>query len=95
MAIKTTPAPESRYIIGHDGVFATLYDRQAHRVVVENATEEHCLRRREELVQAEEIRELADALPVDMRHQLLDLDTDSTCRLPGFTCPNAHPQGQS
>lgn len=31
-----------RYVIGRDGVFATLYDRQEQRLIVENATEEHC-----------------------------------------------------
>ncbi|WP_157849378.1 hypothetical protein [Streptomyces violaceorubidus] len=38
-----------RYVIGRDGVFATLYDRQEQRFVVENATEEHCRKVRTEL----------------------------------------------
>lgn len=33
-----------RYVIGRDGVFATLYDQQEERLVVENSTEEHCRR---------------------------------------------------
>lgn len=27
----------------------------------------------------------------EQRHQLLDLDPDSVCCLPGFTCPNCPP----
>lgn len=38
-----------RYAIGRDGVFATLYDRQEQRLVVENATEEHCRNVRDQL----------------------------------------------
>ncbi|MER7477351.1 hypothetical protein ABTX60_06810 [Streptomyces sp. NPDC126510] len=38
-----------RYVIGRNGVFATLYDWQEHRLVVDNATEEHCRRVRDEL----------------------------------------------
>ncbi|WP_159391114.1 hypothetical protein [Streptomyces viridochromogenes] len=33
-----------RYVIGRDGVFATLWDRQDRRLVIENSTEEHCRR---------------------------------------------------
>lgn len=48
------PAPvDERYVIGRNGVFATLYDRQEQRLVVDNATEEHCRRVRDELLAAE------------------------------------------
>ncbi|MEU0059886.1 hypothetical protein [Streptomyces sp. NPDC006334] len=49
---KSAPAPE-RFVIGRDGVFATLYDWQENRVVVENASEEHCRRVRDELLAAD------------------------------------------
>ncbi|MEU9634442.1 hypothetical protein AB0D80_08705 [Streptomyces tendae] len=39
-----------RYVIGRDGVFATLWDRQDRRLVVENATEAHCRRVRDTLL---------------------------------------------
>ncbi|MFB7929210.1 hypothetical protein ACFC4C_08880 [Streptomyces sp. NPDC056039] len=39
-----------RYVIGRDGVFATLWDRQERRLVVENATEEYCRRVRDTLL---------------------------------------------
>ncbi|MFF5668859.1 hypothetical protein ACFY8S_01765 [Streptomyces hygroscopicus] len=42
-----------RYVIGRNGVFATLYDWQEHRLVVENATEEHCRKVRDELLATE------------------------------------------
>ncbi|WP_019061763.1 hypothetical protein [Streptomyces prunicolor] len=42
-----------RYVIGRSGVFATLYDWQEHRLVVENATEEHCRKVRDELLAAD------------------------------------------
>lgn len=41
-----------RYMIGRDGVFATLYDRQEQRLVVENATEAHCRKVRDRLLAA-------------------------------------------
>ncbi|MGW3445619.1 hypothetical protein [Streptomyces sp. NPDC001076] len=47
------PAPE-RYVIGRNGVFATLYDRLEGRLVVDNSTEEHCLQVRDELNVAEQ-----------------------------------------
>ncbi|MER6632263.1 hypothetical protein ABT301_29285 [Streptomyces sp. NPDC000987] len=48
------PAPAGeRYVIGRTSVFATLYDRQEQRLVVDNATEEHCRRVRDELLAAE------------------------------------------
>ena len=40
---------DDRYVIGRDGVFATLYDRQERRLIVENSTEEHCRRVRGQL----------------------------------------------
>ncbi|GGZ72953.1 hypothetical protein ACFOOM_01200 [Streptomyces echinoruber] len=46
------PAGE-RYVIGRNGVFATLYDRKDERLLVENATEEHCRRVRDELLAGE------------------------------------------
>lgn len=45
-------APSARYVIGRDGVFATLYDRQVQRLVVENATEAHCRKVRDQLLAA-------------------------------------------
>ncbi|MFF1356946.1 hypothetical protein [Streptomyces sp. NPDC058297] len=33
-----------RYVIGRDGVFATLWDRQERRLVIANSSEEHCRR---------------------------------------------------
>lgn len=42
---------DDRYVIGRDGVFATLWDRQENRPVVENATEEHCRKVRDDLTQ--------------------------------------------
>lgn len=48
---------QDRYVIGRDGVFATLWDRQENRLVVENATEEHCRKVRDQLVDAEVLRE--------------------------------------
>ncbi|KUN32474.1 hypothetical protein AQJ11_02820 [Streptomyces corchorusii] len=45
------PKPvDERYVIGRDGVFATLYDRQEQRLVVENATEEYCRQVRDALL---------------------------------------------
>lgn len=41
--------PDPRYVIGRDGVFATLYDRHENRLVVENSTEAHCRRVKAEL----------------------------------------------
>ncbi|EMF31105.1 hypothetical protein H114_00712 [Streptomyces gancidicus BKS 13-15] len=43
-----------RYVIGRSGAFATLYDWKEHRLVVDNATEEHCRRVRDELLAAAE-----------------------------------------
>ncbi|MFF6801066.1 hypothetical protein [Streptomyces sp. NPDC012616] len=51
---KPAPDTEERYVIGRDGVFATLYDQQEHRPVVENATEEHCRQVRDELLAIED-----------------------------------------
>lgn len=42
-------AATERYVIGRNGVFATLYDRQEERLIVDNATEEYCRRVRDEL----------------------------------------------
>jgi hypothetical protein len=44
--------PEDRYAIGRDGVFATLYDQQEKRLIVDNATAEHCARVRDQLLAA-------------------------------------------
>lgn len=49
-------AGDERYVIGRNGVFATLYDRQEQRLVVDNSTEEHCRAVREELSHAENRR---------------------------------------
>jgi hypothetical protein len=76
------PAPEERYFIGRNGVFATLYDRREKRVVLDNATEAACLR-------------LAGLL-LEQTHQYRDLDADSTCCPDGpeFGCPNYLPHGE-
>ncbi|KUN37741.1 hypothetical protein AQJ30_15775 [Streptomyces longwoodensis] len=42
-----------RYTIGRSGVFATLYDWQEHRLIVEAATVEHCLKIRDQLLAGE------------------------------------------
>lgn len=42
--------PGHRYVIGRDGVFATLWDRHERRMVVENASEEQCRRIRNGLL---------------------------------------------
>ena len=34
-----------------------------------------------------------EGLLAEQRHQYLDLDPDSTCCLPGFTCVNCPPGG--
>jgi chromosome segregation ATPase len=57
---------EDRYVIGCNGVFATLWDRQEQRLVVENSTEEHCRTVRDDLISYRE-GQLAE-----FRHQLLD-----------------------
>lgn len=40
----------TRYVIGRNGAFATLYDRQTNRLLVDNATESHCRRVRDRLI---------------------------------------------
>lgn len=72
-----TPSLTDRYVIGRDGAFATLYDRQERRLVVENATEEHCRNVRDQLI---------DGQLAEQRHQYLDLDTDSAHTIPGCIC---------
>ncbi|MFD7661002.1 hypothetical protein [Streptomyces sp. NPDC059788] len=63
----TTPRPaveapqEERYVIGRTGVFATLWDRQEKRLVVDNATEEHCCRVRAGLIEQNHAVDPADA----------------------------------
>ncbi|MGK3107891.1 hypothetical protein [Streptomyces sp. WAC05858] len=52
-------------MLGRDGAFATLWDSQEHRMVVENATEEHCRKVRDQLTanfdgQLAELRHLLD-----------------------------------
>lgn len=66
-----------RYVIGRDGVFATLYDRQERRLLVQNATEDHCLKVRDQLI---------DGQLAEQRHQYFDLDLDSAYALPGCIC---------
>lgn len=39
-----------RYVIGRDGVFATLYDTVERRLIVENATRAFCEQVREDLL---------------------------------------------
>lgn len=39
---STLKSQESRYAIGRDGVFSTLYDRELGCPIVENASERHC-----------------------------------------------------
>lgn len=53
--MSTTPDTE-RYVIGRDAAFATLYDRQEQRLVVENATEDHCRTVRDQLTNDTEDR---------------------------------------
>lgn len=78
------PAPENsepeRYVIGRNGVFATLYDCREKRLLLDNASEDNCLR-------------LAGLL-LEQDHQYNDLDADSACCLPGFTCPACPPAGE-
>ncbi|MFD7661312.1 hypothetical protein [Streptomyces sp. NPDC059788] len=63
----TTPRPAievpqgDRYVIGRNGVFATLWDRQEERLVVDNATEEQCRRVRDGLIEQNHAIDLADA----------------------------------
>ncbi|MFE1767271.1 hypothetical protein ACFW81_24015 [Streptomyces angustmyceticus] len=76
-ATPPTSSLADRYAIGRNGVFATLYDRQERRLLVENATEEHCLKVRDQLI---------DGQRAEQRHQLFDLDTDSTHTVPGCIC---------
>ncbi|MEU7435694.1 hypothetical protein AB0B07_33375 [Streptomyces sioyaensis] len=85
MTTLDRPAPTSlpttdRYVIGRDGVFATLYDSQENRLVVENATEEHCLQVRDQLIG------YRDGQLAEQRHQYLDLDADSAFTTPGCVC---------
>ncbi|GAA2218981.1 hypothetical protein GCM10010400_76160 [Streptomyces aculeolatus] len=44
-------------------------------------------------VEADALRLLAARVDPETRHQLLDLDTDSTCRPAGFACPACPPKG--
>lgn len=78
--MATRVLPEDRYVIGRDGVFATLYDRQENRLVVENSTEEHCRKVRDQLIA------FHDGQLAEQRHQLFDLDADSAYTVPGCIC---------
>ncbi|MEU2265014.1 hypothetical protein ABZ568_00870 [Streptomyces olindensis] len=51
-AEEPNPQPE-RYVIGRNGVFATLYDRLEECLVVDNSTEDHCRKVRDGLLAAE------------------------------------------
>jgi hypothetical protein len=55
-----TDHTEDRYVIGRDGVFATLYDRQEDRVILDNSTEEHCRRVRADIIRAASVPDPAD-----------------------------------
>ncbi|MFK8844750.1 hypothetical protein [Streptomyces sp. Ac-502] len=94
----TTPRPAieaphaERYVIGRSGVFATLWDRQEKRLVVDNATEEHCRRVRDQLLMAIELdriqqaHDVTDGRLAEQRH-LLDADPDTAVPLPGIPHP--------
>lgn len=79
----TTPHPatgsqQDRYVLGRDGVFATLWDSQEHRMVVENATEEHCRKVRDQLAyrdcQEADLAHLLDACDANYIHCATDPD---------------------
>lgn len=44
------------------------------------------------VVEADALRLLASRVDPETRHQLLDLDTDSTCRPTGFVCVTCPPK---
>jgi hypothetical protein len=48
--INLTHVDPERYAIGRNGVFATLYDRVEQRIVLDNTTEDHCRRVRDQLI---------------------------------------------
>lgn len=51
---STSSPDDERYVIGRNGVFATLYDRQERRLIVDNSTEEHCRNVRDGLLASRE-----------------------------------------
>ena len=53
------PPAQGRYHVGRNGVFATLYDRETGRVVVDNSTTARCHHVRDRLLaQAHDLDEL-------------------------------------
>ncbi|WP_406215058.1 hypothetical protein [Streptomyces decoyicus] len=79
--IDPTPlSAADRYVLGRDGVFATLFDQQERRLVVENSTEENCRKVRDQLIAHH------DGQLAEQRHQYLDLDADSAFTVPGCIC---------
>ncbi|MFH9426406.1 hypothetical protein [Streptomyces sp. NPDC017529] len=77
-----------RYVIGRDGGFATLWDRQEKRLVVENASEEHCRRVRDGLLEQNHAVD-----PVDTAFARLAAEHPERCSAldayPGWTCGGA------
>jgi ribosomal protein L34E len=84
-----------RYVIGRNGVFATLYDWQEHRLVVDNATEAYCRRVRDALLNkpAPQPLPLLEAVTVAYEAAVTHIDGCTVCR-PDMRLAEMCPAGQ-